>query len=222
MADSFENEGWLLALETRGWSAQYACRPDTEPEKLGDQECQTTSEAVVASPIICACVEAQQIPLGALCGSGILCVHMLDDPGLRIVASSSHLSKETEEFVSLFDSPEFVQVGSSLKMIMVAEGLAHMYPRCGKAACCLNGLLTGGRDARLDRWQTARWIHMLGLTSSASADFRFLPQCTLVKKRLHCPSGRFLVLYGGEQAGLYPHTDTFAGISMPLPFTGLA
>ena len=55
----------------------------------------------------------------------------MDDPGLRICGSASHMNKETEEFVTLFNSPEFVQVGSSLKLIMVAEGLAHMYPRCG-------------------------------------------------------------------------------------------
>lgn len=53
----------------------------------------------------------------------------LDEPGLRLVASSSHLSPETEEFVSLFVSPEFMQVGSSLKLLMVAEGAAHIYPR---------------------------------------------------------------------------------------------
>ena len=67
-----------------------------------------------------------------------LCAPSLDDAGLRIVASASHPSPETEEFMSLFDSPEFVQVGSSLKMIMVAEGLAHMYPRCvGRDLCKL-------------------------------------------------------------------------------------
>mmetsp|Transcript_27775 Transcript_27775/g.70804 ORF Transcript_27775/g.70804 Transcript_27775/m.70804 type:complete len:344 (-) Transcript_27775:758-1789(-) len=53
----------------------------------------------------------------------------LDEPGLRLVASSSHLSHETEEFISLFTSPEFMQVGSSLKLLMVAEGAAHIYPR---------------------------------------------------------------------------------------------
>ncbi|KAG2426532.1 hypothetical protein HXX76_011757 [Chlamydomonas incerta] len=52
-----------------------------------------------------------------------------DDKGLKVVASSSHLNKETEEFIALFQSPELVQVGSSLKLLMVAEGAAHIYPR---------------------------------------------------------------------------------------------
>ncbi|GLC40835.1 hypothetical protein PLESTB_000017400 [Pleodorina starrii] len=52
-----------------------------------------------------------------------------EDKGLKICASASHLNKETEEFIQLFESPEFVQVGSSLKLLMVAEGQAHIYPR---------------------------------------------------------------------------------------------
>ncbi|KXZ56091.1 hypothetical protein GPECTOR_2g973 [Gonium pectorale] len=52
-----------------------------------------------------------------------------EDPGLKICASASHLNKETEEFIQLFKNPEFVQVGSSLKLLMVAEGAAHIYPR---------------------------------------------------------------------------------------------
>ncbi|GFH05711.1 uncharacterized protein HaLaN_00214 [Haematococcus lacustris] len=53
----------------------------------------------------------------------------LEDPGLRLVGSSSHMSKETEEFMQLLQSPSLVQVGSSLKLLMVAEGAAHIYPR---------------------------------------------------------------------------------------------
>lgn len=53
----------------------------------------------------------------------------LDEPGLTIVASSSHMSKETQEFVNIFVQPQFKQVGSSLKLLMVAEGAAHIYPR---------------------------------------------------------------------------------------------
>ncbi|KAG2484509.1 hypothetical protein HYH03_016652 [Edaphochlamys debaryana] len=52
-----------------------------------------------------------------------------EDAGLKICASASHLNKETEEFIQLFQNPEFVQVGSSLKLLMVAEGAAHIYPR---------------------------------------------------------------------------------------------
>lgn len=34
----------------------------------------------------------------------------LEDSGLKIVGSSSHMNKETEELVALFDSPNFLQV----------------------------------------------------------------------------------------------------------------
>lgn len=48
---------------------------------------------------------------------------------LIIVGSASHNSAETTEFVSQFTDPQFVQLGSSLKLLMVAEGEAHVYPR---------------------------------------------------------------------------------------------
>jgi len=50
-------------------------------------------------------------------------------PGLTIVGSSSHWSSETAEFFSQFKDPTFRQLGSSLKLLMVAEGDAHIYPR---------------------------------------------------------------------------------------------
>jgi len=50
-------------------------------------------------------------------------------PGLTIVGSASHSSAETTEFVSQFKDPVFKQLGSSLKLLMVAEGVAHVYPR---------------------------------------------------------------------------------------------
>jgi 3'-phosphoadenosine 5'-phosphosulfate (PAPS) 3'-phosphatase len=51
------------------------------------------------------------------------------DQALAIVASASHLSSETEAFCARFANPTFSQVGSSLKMMRVAEGSAHVYPR---------------------------------------------------------------------------------------------
>ncbi|WP_456436024.1 3'(2'),5'-bisphosphate nucleotidase CysQ [Thermovibrio ammonificans] len=52
---------------------------------------------------------------------------------VRVVASRSHLSEETERFVESlkgkFERVEFVAVGSSLKLCMVAEGKADIYPR---------------------------------------------------------------------------------------------
>jgi 3'(2'), 5'-bisphosphate nucleotidase len=53
----------------------------------------------------------------------------MTDKGLTLVGSASHNSEATSEFVSQFDSPKFEQLGSSLKLLMVAEGAAHIYPR---------------------------------------------------------------------------------------------
>lgn len=53
----------------------------------------------------------------------------LQDPNLRIVASASHLNQATEDFMANFDRPEIVQRGSSLKIIELARGNAHLYPR---------------------------------------------------------------------------------------------
>jgi len=52
-----------------------------------------------------------------------------------VVASISHFSKETEAFVNALKSKEgkveLASRGSSLKMCLVAEGSAHLYPRLG-------------------------------------------------------------------------------------------
>jgi len=50
---------------------------------------------------------------------------------LFVVASKSHLSSETQDFINNLDTKEVEQVskGSSLKLCMVAEGIADIYPR---------------------------------------------------------------------------------------------
>ena len=50
---------------------------------------------------------------------------------LFVVASKSHLSKETQDFIDNLDTKTIEQVskGSSLKLCMVAEGVADIYPR---------------------------------------------------------------------------------------------
>ncbi len=52
---------------------------------------------------------------------------------IRVVASRSHLSAETEDFVSSLKQQgkeiEFISKGSSLKLCMIAEGSADVYPR---------------------------------------------------------------------------------------------
>jgi 3'(2'), 5'-bisphosphate nucleotidase len=57
----------------------------------------------------------------------------ITDSRLRVVASRSHLNKETEAFIDSlkadFPDLELVSRGSSLKFCMIAEGSAHVYPR---------------------------------------------------------------------------------------------
>ena len=50
---------------------------------------------------------------------------------LHVVASKSHLSQETQEFIDALETKMIVQVskGSSLKLCMVATGEADIYPR---------------------------------------------------------------------------------------------
>lgn len=52
---------------------------------------------------------------------------------MQIVASRSHLNEETKAFIdeleNKYGSIELVTAGSSLKLCLVAEGIAHVYPR---------------------------------------------------------------------------------------------
>jgi 3'(2'), 5'-bisphosphate nucleotidase len=61
--------------------------------------------------------------------------HYSDFPKVRVVASRSHLTPETEEFVAKLQAEgkevEFLSAGSSLKLCLVAEGAADVYPRFG-------------------------------------------------------------------------------------------
>jgi len=52
----------------------------------------------------------------------------------RIVASRSHMSDETQAFIDAIDTnkeKELISIGSSLKICLVAEGEADIYPRLG-------------------------------------------------------------------------------------------
>lgn len=53
----------------------------------------------------------------------------LKKPGLKVVASRSHLNADTQAFLDQLSDPEIVSMGSSLKFMMLAEGLADVYPR---------------------------------------------------------------------------------------------
>lgn len=51
---------------------------------------------------------------------------------LDVVASRSHMSQETTDFVGRFKVSELVNAGSSLKFCRVAAGAADLYPRLGR------------------------------------------------------------------------------------------
>ena len=53
----------------------------------------------------------------------------LSDDNLKVVASRSHLNDDTQQFMDGLSNPEVVSKGSSLKLLMVAEGDADLYPR---------------------------------------------------------------------------------------------
>lgn len=54
-----------------------------------------------------------------------------DQSNVRIVCSRSHLNDATQACVDAFDQPELVATGSSLKIALLAEGVADFYPRMG-------------------------------------------------------------------------------------------
>ena len=59
----------------------------------------------------------------------------LDKDNVKVVASRSHMSDETLAFVSDIEEKgkkvDFLSIGSSLKLCLVAEGAADVYPRFG-------------------------------------------------------------------------------------------
>ena len=54
------------------------------------------------------------------------------DEGLTAVASKSHRSAETNDWLAKFDVAETVGAGSSLKFCLIAAGEADLYPRMGR------------------------------------------------------------------------------------------
>ncbi len=51
---------------------------------------------------------------------------------VRIVASRSHRTAETDEFIAQHACAEIISTGSSLKFCLLAEGKADLYPRFGR------------------------------------------------------------------------------------------
>ncbi|GLQ05818.1 3'(2'),5'-bisphosphate nucleotidase CysQ [Sneathiella chinensis] len=52
--------------------------------------------------------------------------------GLTVVASRSHRTPETDDYIANFKVADLISAGSSLKLCLVAEGAADLYPRLGR------------------------------------------------------------------------------------------
>ncbi len=55
-----------------------------------------------------------------------------DNDSLRVVASKSHRTPETDDYISRYNVSDVVSAGSSLKFCLVATGEADIYPRLGR------------------------------------------------------------------------------------------
>lgn len=72
----------------------------------------------------------------AVCGKSVKLPIACERETLNVVASKSHLNQETKDFIANLekesDKPvDTVSIGSSLKLCLVAEGKADIYPRFG-------------------------------------------------------------------------------------------
>ncbi len=55
-----------------------------------------------------------------------------DADGLIVVASRSHRTPETDDYLKTLSIKKLVSVGSSLKFCLIAKGMADIYPRYGR------------------------------------------------------------------------------------------
>ena len=55
-----------------------------------------------------------------------------DNGALLVVASKSHLTDETKDYIAKYEVADFKSAGSSLKFCLVATGEADLYPRVGR------------------------------------------------------------------------------------------
>lgn len=56
----------------------------------------------------------------------------IPEEGLTVVASRSHRTPETDDYIANYKVAELISAGSSLKLCLVAEGKADLYPRLGR------------------------------------------------------------------------------------------
>lgn len=82
-----------------------------------------------------------------------------DESALIVVASKSHLTQETKDYIAKYNVADSASAGSSLKFCLVATGEADIYPRVGRTMewdtaagqAVLQG--AGGKVVRYDNHQ---------------------------------------------------------------------
>jgi 3'(2'), 5'-bisphosphate nucleotidase len=53
----------------------------------------------------------------------------LNKKNIIVVASSSHCNQETQDFINKLNEPQLTNIGSSIKLLTIAENNADIYPR---------------------------------------------------------------------------------------------
>ena len=90
---------------------------------------------VVYAPALDVCYWAKQGEGAFKDGEKLPKAKVRQDGEVIVVASKSHMSKETEDFINQLSTsdkqPTTKSIGSSLKICLVAEGVADIYPRLG-------------------------------------------------------------------------------------------
>jgi 3'(2'), 5'-bisphosphate nucleotidase len=75
---------------------------------------------------------AAKVAEGGACAWTDICVRPIPGDGLDVVASRSHLTEDTRQFIERFSVRDMVSAGSSLKFCRVATGAADLYPRLAR------------------------------------------------------------------------------------------
>ena len=86
-----------------------------------------------------------------------------DKEKLKIVASSSHMNEETNKYISQFKNPDIVNVGSSIKLLWIAENKADIYPRiaptCEWDTCAAHAIVKYANGKVLDFYSQKELIY---------------------------------------------------------------
>ena len=59
----------------------------------------------------------------------IIIKNKMNDNIIKIVASKSHLNEDTKKFINSYSNYELISIGSSIKLLFIADNQAHIYPR---------------------------------------------------------------------------------------------